>query len=134
MEVEESSQSPKQSQPWPIEATPLDRRFSALGGLRILPDEILCAILTYLSPRDVARVACVSRMDLPIESDILCQKPLRFDGFNSLFLYRRLYRCYTTLNGFAFDNGNVERSKNLSLEEFHDKYDGQKPVWCFVTD
>ncbi|XP_019174529.1 PREDICTED: F-box protein At1g78280 isoform X2 [Ipomoea nil] len=67
-------------------------------------------------------------MDLPIESDILCQKPLRFDGFNSLFLYRRLYRCYTALNGFAFDNGNVERSKNLSLEEFHDKYDGQKPV------
>nr|GMD94024.1 F-box protein At1g78280 [Ipomoea batatas] len=165
MEVEESSQSPKQSQPWPIEATPLDRRFSALGDLRVLPDEILCAILTYLSPRDVARVACVSsvlyifcneeplwlslclnnlqhplqykgswkkttmhQMDLPIESDILCQKPLRFDGFNSLFLYRRLYRCYTTLNGFAFDNGNVERSKNLSLEEFHDKYDGQKPV------
>lgn len=105
-------------------------------------------------------------MDLPIESDILCQKPLRFDGngwfslgfsglhlailsvpssanfdwilsfagFNSLFLYRRLYRCYTTLNGFGFDNGNVERSKNLSLEEFYDKYDEQKPVWCFATD
>lgn len=54
----------------------------------------------------------------------------QFAGFNSMFLYCRLYRCYTSLNGFYYDTGNVEREKNLSIEEFRDKYDGQKPVWC----
>ncbi|KAL0368842.1 UNVERIFIED_CONTAM: F-box protein [Sesamum calycinum] len=85
-----------------------DRRADALGDLRVLPDEILCNILTTLTPRDVARLSCVSRIQL--------------------FLYRRLYRCYTSLNGFSFDNGNVERRENLSLEEFHKEYDGKKPV------
>ncbi|KAJ4965124.1 hypothetical protein NE237_016973 [Protea cynaroides] len=56
------------------------------------------------------------------------KKTLKFDGFNSLFLYRRFYRCFTTLDAFSFDMGNVERKKNLSLEDFHHKYDGQKPV------
>lgn len=51
-------------------------------------------------------------------------------GFNSLFLYRRLYRCYTTLDGFTFDVGNVERKKDVSLEEFSHQYDGKKPVYC----
>ncbi|VFQ79001.1 unnamed protein product [Cuscuta campestris] len=165
MEVEDSRRSPKQSQPSSIDAKPIDRRFSALGDLRVLPDEIICAVLTHLSPRDVARLACVSsvlyifcneeplwmslcldsiqhplwykgswkkttmdQMDLPIESVIPCQRQLHFDGFNSLFLYRRLYRCYTTLNDFGYDSGNVERTTCLSLEVFHDKYDGQKPV------
>lgn len=57
-----------------------------------------------------------------------CQKPLQFDGFSSLFLYRRMYRCYTFLGGFSFDNGNVDRKKDLSLEEFYHEYDAQKPV------
>ncbi|XP_038717903.1 F-box protein At1g78280 isoform X2 [Tripterygium wilfordii] len=57
-----------------------------------------------------------------------CQKLLHFDGFNSLFLYRRLYRCHTTLKGFSFDDGNVDRRNDLSLEEFYHHYDGQKPV------
>ncbi|KAK2972518.1 hypothetical protein RJ640_006584, partial [Escallonia rubra] len=49
-------------------------------------------------------------------------------GFFSLYLYRRLYRCHTTLDGFAFDYGNVNREKDLSLEEFQHEYDGQRPV------
>ncbi|XP_071710088.1 lysine-specific demethylase JMJ21 [Rutidosis leptorrhynchoides] len=57
-----------------------------------------------------------------------CKKPLQFDGFNSLFLYKRLYRCYTQLDGFAFDQGNVERKTDLSQEEFFHQYDGLKPV------
>ncbi|PRQ50996.1 hypothetical protein RchiOBHm_Chr2g0139391 [Rosa chinensis] len=49
-------------------------------------------------------------------------------GFDSLFLYRRLYRCHTTLDGFSFDNGNVERKDQITLEEFSCDYDGKKPV------
>lgn len=56
------------------------------------------------------------------------RKPLHFDRFNSLFLYKRLYRCYTRLDGFAFDQGNVERRTDLSQEEFLQQYDAQKPV------
>ncbi|XP_051118418.1 lysine-specific demethylase JMJ21 [Andrographis paniculata] len=56
------------------------------------------------------------------------KQTLYFDGFNSLFLYRRFYRCNTTLKEFYFDDGNVERRENISLEEFHKDYDGQKPV------
>jgi hypothetical protein len=52
-----------------------------------------------------------------------------FAGFSSLFLYKRLYRCHTTLSGFNFDDGNVERRGDLSLEEFSQEYDGRKPVW-----
>ncbi|OWM79976.1 hypothetical protein CDL15_Pgr006280 [Punica granatum] len=60
-----------------------------------------------------------------IESD---RSPLHFDGFNSLFLYRRLYRCHTTLDGFSMDSGNVERKDGISLEEFNCDYDVKKPV------
>ncbi|KAG8369197.1 hypothetical protein BUALT_Bualt15G0126100 [Buddleja alternifolia] len=56
------------------------------------------------------------------------KEKFRLDGFNSLFLYRRLYRCYTSLYGFSFDDGNVERRENLSSEEFNKEYDGKKPV------
>lgn len=38
-----------------------DRRPDGLGELRVLPDELVCAILGYLSPLDVGRLACVSR-------------------------------------------------------------------------
>lgn len=37
------------------------RRLEALGDLRVLPDETLFAILTYLSPHDIGRLSCVSR-------------------------------------------------------------------------
>ncbi|KAI6687816.1 hypothetical protein NL676_024644 [Syzygium grande] len=144
-----------------------DRRPGALGDLCVLPDEVICSILENFSPRDVARLSCVSsamyilcneeplwmslclnskRSDkllqyrgswkettlylenLPTKYIETCRKRLHFDGFNSLFLYRRLYRCHTTLNGFSMDSGNVERKNDISLEEFRHEYDGKKPV------
>ncbi|XP_050231074.1 lysine-specific demethylase JMJ21 isoform X2 [Mercurialis annua] len=57
-----------------------------------------------------------------------CGRARHFSGFYSLFLYRRLYRCHTTLSGFSFDSGNVEKKKGLSLEDFSNQYDGKKPV------
>lgn len=38
------------------------RRPDALVGFHVLPDEIVCSTLTLLSPRDVARLACASRL------------------------------------------------------------------------
>ncbi|KAK9130103.1 hypothetical protein Sjap_010590 [Stephania japonica] len=213
-----------------------DRRGEALGALRALPDDLICAILETLSPRDLARLACASSdplapitlalipcrspwtrrvlgcndlaslvvkmvqtqkhlifplvyrfielaLILPMETatvervflamniimtrlqnkiddkwlnDLVCNvhimqrrtvvddtlpkqnvaekfleactKSLHFDGFNSLFLYRRFYRCFTTLSDFSLDHFAVERVKDLSLQEFQDKYDGKKPV------
>ncbi|CAN4122310.1 unnamed protein product [Withania somnifera] len=116
-----------------MEVEQIDRRPAALGDLCILPEEILCAILTYLTPRDVVSLSCVSRLNATLENTESFQKPqkpLHLDGFNSMFLYCRLYRCYTSLSGFYYDTGNVEREKNLSMEEFCDKYDGQKPLVC----
>ncbi|PSR99866.1 F-box protein [Actinidia chinensis var. chinensis] len=147
------------------QCAPKDRRTDALGDLRVLPDEILCAVLVYLTPRDVARLSCVSsvmyiicneeplwmslclsnlngqlkytgswkktaldQLNLPNEYQETCIKPMHFDGFNSLFLLRRHYRCYTTLAGFSFDDGNVERRKDLSLEDFRREFDVKKPV------
>lgn len=46
-----------------LSAAVKDRRWHALGDLRVLPDEILCTILTKLTPCDVARLSCVSRYD-----------------------------------------------------------------------
>ncbi|XP_062026333.1 lysine-specific demethylase JMJ21-like [Rosa rugosa] len=144
---------------------PRDRRPDALGSFLVLPDELICAVLELLSPRDVARLSCVSSVmyilcneeplwlslclntlngplqykgswkktllhleNVLYERDEACRKPLNFDGFDSLFLYRRLYRCHTTLDGFSFDNGNVERKDKITLEEFSCDYDGKKPV------
>lgn len=53
---------------------------------------------------------------------------LNVTWFNSLFLYKRLYRCYTQLNGFAFDQGNFERKTDIQPDEFLQQYDAQKPV------
>lgn len=146
-------------------AIPRDRRPEGLGNLRFLPDETICAILTALSPRDVARLSCVSSVmyilcnEEPLWMSLCLNnitrqlqykgswkkttldqlqplddvqetsvKPMYFDGFYSLFLLRRHYRCYTTLAGFNFDNGNVVRKKDLTLEDFHHDFDGKKPV------
>ncbi|KAF3781067.1 F-box protein [Nymphaea thermarum] len=57
-----------------------------------------------------------------------CRKPMCFDGFSSMFLYKRWYRCFTALDGFSMDIGKVERKTNLTLEEFSVEYDGKKPV------
>ncbi|XVF36680.1 hypothetical protein REPUB_Repub19eG0078100 [Reevesia pubescens] len=142
-----------------------DRRVDALGNLNSLPDELICTILDYLTPRDITRLACVSSgvyifcneeplwmslclkklngplqykgswkkttlhlENLPNEYIEYCRKPLQFDGFGSLFLYRRLYRCHTTLDGYSFDDGNVKRHNDLSSEQFGRQYDGNKPV------
>ncbi|KAK4747488.1 hypothetical protein SAY87_014074 [Trapa incisa] len=142
-----------------------DRRHDALGELRVLPDEVICSILENLSPRDVARLSCVSSVmyilcneeplwmslcvkkangqlryrgswkkttlhleNVPVKYIESGRSPLHFDGFNSLFLYRRLYRCHTTLDGFSRDSGNVERKDGMSPEVFNRDYDGKKPV------
>lgn len=55
-------------------------------------------------------------------------------GFNSLFMLRRHYRCYTTLAGFSFDAGNVERKEDLSLEDFRQEFDAKKPVRVKASD
>lgn len=143
----------------------VDRRIEALGNLRVLPDEVICEIISSLSPPDVARLSCVSSvmyifcneeplwMSLCLKegsalleykgswkkttlqrdeaihgSEAPHRKPLHFDGFYSLFLYKRLYRCHTSLGGFSNDNGNVERKANISVEDFRNNYDGKKPV------
>lgn len=49
-------------------------------------------------------------------------------GFSSMYLYKRFYRCNTSLDGFAFDDGNVERRREISLDEFSKDYDAKKPV------
>ncbi|KAF3445888.1 hypothetical protein FNV43_RR11065 [Rhamnella rubrinervis] len=142
-----------------------DRRPDALGDLRVLTDELICTLLEYLTPRDVARLACVSSVmyilcnEEPLWMSLCLHRvngPLQYKGswkkttlhlyashskfvlfpvahllpagYNSWFLYRRWYRCYTTLDGFNFDDGNVERKKDPSLEEFRHEYDGKKPV------
>ncbi|CAI9294116.1 unnamed protein product [Lactuca saligna] len=42
------------------QVVPRGRRPDAHGGFHVLPDEIVCSILTLISPRDVARLACAS--------------------------------------------------------------------------
>lgn len=75
----------------------------------------------------------VSHLHAMVVTSNIANSILPRAGFNSLFLYRRLYRCYTQLNGFSFDHGNVERKTDLTLEEFHQQYDGQKPVCVFSS-
>lgn len=55
-----------------------DRRSDALGDLRVLPDEILCSILTVLEPRDVGRLSCVSRFRFSINLNLLIIRFLVF--------------------------------------------------------
>ncbi|KAL6878419.1 hypothetical protein ACP4OV_012589 [Aristida adscensionis] len=74
------------------------------------------------------RKTALCRLGLCSENDKISQKPRQFDGFNSLFLYRRWYRCFTTLNNFSFDIGQVERKDDLSLDQFRSQYDGKGPV------
>lgn len=51
-------------------------------------------------------------------------------GFSSLYLYRRWYRCFTSLSSFSFDDGHVERKDDLLLDQFRSQYDGKGPVSC----
>ncbi|CAN8233943.1 unnamed protein product [Cochlearia groenlandica] len=62
------------------------------------------------------------------ENNDAYRKPMHFDGFSSLYLYKRFYRCNASLDGFSFDNGNVERRREISLDEFSKEYDAKKPV------
>ncbi|OQU92485.1 hypothetical protein SORBI_3001G350900 [Sorghum bicolor] len=68
------------------------------------------------------------RLGLCSENMEILQKPRQFDGFNSLHLYRRWYRCFTTLSSFSFDDGHVERKDDLLLDQFRSQYDGKGPV------
>jgi tRNA(His) 5'-end guanylyltransferase len=56
--------------------------------------------------------------------------PTSSAGFSSLYLYRRWYRCVTSLSSFSFDDGHVERKDDLVLDQFHSQYDGKSPVSC----
>lgn len=58
----------------------------------------------------------------------ISQSSLHFEGFYSLFLYRRWYRCRVALQNFSFDNGDVERRGDMSSKEFLSQYDGKRPV------
>ncbi|XP_078440783.1 putative glycosyltransferase [Wolffia australiana] len=143
----------------------LDRRSDGLGNLRILSDELICAVLNRLTPRDLGRLSCVSsvmyilcneeplwmsqclrtpgplnymsswknttlhRENLLNELKEHCEKRLKFDGFSSLYLYRRWYRCFTALDGFVNDNGCLERKQTLSADF---SIDYSKPV--LLTD
>jgi hypothetical protein len=92
----------------------------------------------------------ISRLNLCSENSEIEQKARHFDGkihtlllclfilsffnayfhagFNSLYLYRRWYRCFTTLSSYSFDTGHVERKDDLSLDQFRSQYDGKCPV------
>ncbi|KAJ3700110.1 hypothetical protein LUZ61_003815 [Rhynchospora tenuis] len=141
-----------------------DRRVDALGDLRILPDETICAILELLSPTDLGRLSCVSsvmyifcneeplwmnkcfsiggsleykgswkktalsRHNLCKDSTETYHKPLQFDGFFSYYLYKRWYRCHTSLSSFSLDTGDLERMEDLSQDDFSLNYDGKKPI------
>ncbi|OEL37244.1 F-box protein [Dichanthelium oligosanthes] len=69
----------------------------------------------------------IFRLALCSENDEV-QKPRQFDGFSSLYLYRRWYRCFTSLSNFSFDDGHVERKDDLLLDQFRSQYDGKGPV------
>lgn len=143
---------------------PRERRPDALGHLRVLPDELICAILEHLSPSDLGRLSCVSsvlyilcnedplwmnlclrdggqfefrgswkkttlyRQNLCIKIGEFQRQPLQFDGFSSLFLYRRWYRCFTRLDRFTSDNKDLERMNHHTLEEFNYTIDEKKPA------
>ncbi|PKA49531.1 F-box protein [Apostasia shenzhenica] len=105
-----------------------DRRPDALGDFCVLPDELICTLLELLSPSDIGRLSCVSRKNFYTKTEVSQKHPLQFDGFNSVFLYRRWYRCFTSLDMFSLDSRDVERRANLSMEEFQHNYDGKRPV------
>ncbi|CAI7919963.1 unnamed protein product, partial [Closterium sp. NIES-53] len=60
------------------------------------------------------------------------KEPLHFKDFQSMFLYRRWYRCHVKLEAFEGDTGHVERRAALSPDEFRHSYDGRRPV--IMTD
>ncbi|CAI5981270.1 unnamed protein product [Closterium sp. NIES-64] len=60
------------------------------------------------------------------------KEPLHFKDFQSMFLYRRWYRCHVKLEAFEGDTGHVERRAGLSPDEFRHSYDGRRPV--IMTD
>ncbi|CAI5464831.1 unnamed protein product [Closterium sp. Yama58-4] len=60
------------------------------------------------------------------------KEPLHFKDFQSMFLYRRWYRCHVKLEAFEGDTGHVERRAGLTPEEFRQSYDGRRPV--IMTD
>ncbi|GJP47702.1 hypothetical protein CLOM_g6874 [Closterium sp. NIES-68] len=58
--------------------------------------------------------------------------PLHFKDFQSMFLYRRWYRCHVKLETFEGDTGHVERRAGVTPDEFRRSYDGRRPV--IMTD
>ncbi|KAG0565056.1 hypothetical protein KC19_8G160000 [Ceratodon purpureus] len=82
----------------------------------------------YLNFEGSWRQSALVKLGYVKKGTTVVKPPLRFDGFGSMFLYKRWYRCHIALEGFAADTGVIERRENLSPEEFRSKYDGKKPV------
>ncbi|BBN10747.1 histone arginine demethylase JMJD6 [Marchantia polymorpha subsp. ruderalis] len=74
------------------------------------------------------RQTALEKLGLIKSSAEYFKKPRHFEGFSSMFLYRRWYRCHVALDSFALDKGAVERKRGLMPEEFTAIYDGKKPV------
>ncbi|KAJ3673406.1 hypothetical protein LUZ60_006780 [Juncus effusus] len=68
------------------------------------------------------------RQNLCADKNETSNKPLHFDGFFSLFLYKRWYRCHTSLSSFSLDSDDLERKKDISLNDFSLNYDGKNPI------
>ncbi|XP_027364189.1 F-box protein At1g78280 isoform X2 [Abrus precatorius] len=119
-----------------------DRRTEALGDLRALPDEILCAILERLTPRDAARLACVSSVMYILCNEEPLWMSLCLKGASGLLQYKDSWKKTALHNEnlpdkykeyhrgplYFDDNGNVERIKDISLQDFYNEYDAKKPV------
>jgi hypothetical protein len=74
------------------------------------------------------RHSTLLKMGFVKKGTTMFKPPMHFDGFSSLFLYRRWYRCHVVLDSFAMDQGVIDRREHLSLKDFQAFYDGKKPV------
>ena len=75
-----------------------DRRPEALGDLGVLPDETLCSILESLSPRDVARLACVSSVMYVLCNEEPLWMSLCLKGASGLLQYQGCWKKTTLLH------------------------------------
>ncbi|EHA8587360.1 putative F-box protein [Cocos nucifera] len=107
-----------------------DRRPDALGDLRVLPDEILCAILELLSPPDLARLACVSSVMYVLcnEEPLWMNQCLKVGGlleYKGSWKKATLHRTKWTIDQLLLNHGDVafrisQRSSKKITMKFKD--------------